>query len=100
MPKNTRLARINDEIRRESAEIIRSALKDPRIATVTSVIRVETTSDLSYAKIYVSILGGEDEKAEVMAVLKNASGFIRREIAARLNLRATPEPRFILDDSI
>lgn len=100
MPNNARLVRINDEIMREVAHIIKFDLKDPRIAEITSVTKVETSSDLAYAKVYVSIYGDEGRKKEVVSVLKNASGFIRKEIAERINLRTTPELKFILDDSI
>jgi ribosome-binding factor A len=100
MPNKTRLARINDGILREMAEILRSEIKDPRAARITSVTRVDTTNDLAYSKVYVSVLGGREDKDAVMAALKSASGFVRKEIASRLNLRVTPEFRFILDDSM
>ena len=97
---NTRMIRINDEIQREAANIIRSEVKDPRIGSLTSVIKAETTSDLKYCKIYVSVFGNDEEKAAVMKGLKNASGFMRRLIAQRVNLRITPELIFKLDDSV
>lgn len=97
---NTRMIRINDEIQRESANIIRSEVKDPRIGTLTSVVKVETTSDLKYCKIFVSVLGNDEEKQEVMKGLKNAAGFIRHLLAERINLRNTPELTFKLDDSL
>ena len=97
---NTRMIRINDEIQREAANIIRSEVKDPRIGTLTSVVKVETTSDLKYCKIFVSVLGNDEEKQEVMKGLKNAAGFIRHLLAERINLRNTPELTFKLDDSL
>ncbi len=100
MKNSTRMIRINDEIRKEVSEILRSELKDPRIGTITSVLKVETTNDLKYCKVYVSILGDEDKKKETIEVLKNASGYIRKLIAERINLRCTPEFKFILDDSL
>ncbi len=101
MKKNSnRIIRINDEIQKEVSEIIRSDLKDPRIGVITSVLKVDTTSDLKYCKVYVSVLGDEDKKAEVLEVLKKAAGFIRSLIANRINLRVTPEFTFILDDSL
>ena len=100
MKTNTRMIRINDEIQRELANIIRSEVKDPRIGSLTSVIRVETTSDLKYCKVYVSVLGNEEEKASVMKGLKNAGGFMRHLLAERVNLRNTPELIFKLDDSV
>jgi len=100
MKTNNRMIRINDEIKKEVSEIIRSELKDPRIGLVTSVLKVETTNDLKYCKIYVSILGDDEKKNEAIEVLKNASGFIRKQIALRINLRNTPELKFILDNSL
>lgn len=99
MKTNNRLSRINDEIMKELSQIIRTELKDPRIGAMTSVIRVETTQDLKYCKVLVSVLGNETEKEKVMEGLKNAGGFIRRLIAQRINLRYTPEFRFKLDES-
>lgn len=100
MKNNNRMIRINDEIKREVSEIVRSELKDPRIGIITSVLKAETTNDLKYCKIFVSIMGDEEKKAEAMNVLKNASGFIRKLVASRINLRNTPEFKFILDDSL
>ena len=101
MKKNSnRMIRINDEIQKELSEIIRSDLKDPRIGVITSVLKVDTTTDLKYCKVYVSVLGDDEKKEEVISVLKNASGFIRSLIANRINLRITPEFTFILDDSM
>ena len=99
MKTNNRLSRINDEIMKELSQIIRGELKDPRIGAMTSVIRVETTQDLKYCKVFVSVLGDEKEKENVMKGLKNAAGFIRRLIAQRINLRYTPEMIFKLDES-
>jgi len=99
MPDKNRMIRINDEIMRETANIIRSELKDPRICTITSVVKVNTTNDLKFCKIYVSVLGGADLKNEVMEGLVNAQRFIRHRLAERINLRNTPELTFILDES-
>jgi len=95
-----RLMRINDEILRECANILRSEIKDPRISAMVSVTEVETSNDLSQAKIFVSIMGDDARKEEVMEGLKNAAGFIRRGIAERINLRSTPEIKFLLDSSL
>lgn len=95
-----RLNRINDEIMQEVAIIIRGELKDPRISTITSVTSVETSSDLKYCKIFVSILGDEKQKNEVLNGLDNSRGFIRKELARRINLRNTPELKFELDTSL
>ena len=103
--KNTRRGgsgrtdRINEEIRKELSQLF-SELKDPRIDMLTSVLRTETTRDVKYCKIYVSTLGDETKRAEVQEALNSANGFIRRELAHRLNLRITPELKFLMDDSI
>ena len=95
-----RMIRINDEVQRELANIIRTEVKDPRIGALTSVIRVETTTDLKYCKVFVSVLGNDEEKESVMKGLKNAKGFIRHLLAERVNLRNTPELIFKMDDSV
>ena len=98
MPSN-RLGRINEEIQRELADQLRR-LKDPRVSSgMVSVIRVDTTGDLRYARVYVSALDKSQEK-EVLKGLKSASGFLRRELGRALQLRYTPELQFIADDSI
>ena len=96
----TRLIKINDEITRRSAEIIRHELSDPRIGEVVSVIRSDTTADLKICKIFVSIPGGETEREKTMTALQKASGFVRKRIADLINLRQTPEIKFVYDDSI
>lgn len=100
MPDKNRMIRINDEIMRETAGIIRFEIKDPRIRTITSVVKVNTTNDLKYCKIYVSVLGDAGLKNEVMEGLANAQGFIRRRLAEKINLRYTPEVTFVLDESL
>lgn len=95
--KNTR---INSEVQKEIADIIRSDIKDPRIKPMTSVTGADVTNDLKYCTVYVSVLGNEEEAKETLEGLKNAAGFIRRELALKLNLRNTPELRFILDNSL
>jgi ribosome-binding factor A len=94
----TRLIRINDEIARVTAEIIRSELSDPRIGAVVSVLKADTTPDLKYCKIHVSFLSEDTD--ETLAALHKATGFIRRRIAEIINLRITPEIKFVFDDSI
>ena len=97
---SNRIGRINDEIQRELAEQIRY-LKDPRVSQVgmVSIIRVDTTGDLRYARVYVSVLDKNQEK-DVLKGLKSASGFLRRELGRSLQLRYTPELIFEEDDSI
>ncbi len=94
-----RINKINEEVMRELAVIIRE-LKDNRIPMLTSVVSVNVTNDLSYAKAYISVFGDEQVQKDALKGLKNASGFIRREIGHRLNLRHTPEFIFELDHSI
>lgn len=100
MKRNNRMTRVNDEITKELANILRGELKDPRIGVMTSVLRVDTTQDLKYCKVYISVLGNDDEKNNVMKGLKSASGYIRHLLAERINLRVTPELIFKLDDSV
>ena len=95
---SNRIGRINEEIQRELAELIRS-LKDPRVQTMISITRVDTTPDLRYSKIYVSVLE-EARSQDALRGLKSAGGWLRRELGSRLQLRYTPELVFELDDSI
>lgn len=94
-----RLERIKAEVKREMSSIVRE-LKDPRISPMTSIVAADVTKDLKYAKIYVSVMGSDKEKQDTIAALKNASGFIKREIASRLDLRCVPQPSFVLDNTI
>lgn len=97
---SNRIARINEEIQRQISADIRR-LKDPRVSGsgMVSVTRVDTTVDLRYAKIYVSVLDKSQEK-DVLKGLKSAGGFLRRELGSALGLRYTPELIFEADDSI
>ena len=97
--KSVKNTRVNSEVHREISEIIRE-VKDPRVGIMTSVTDVEVTPDLKYSNIYISALGSEDASAKTLEGLKAANGFIRRELARRLNLRNTPELRFLADDSL
>ena len=96
---NNRMGRIDEEYKRELASILRE-IKDPRLSPMVSVVAAEITKDLKYAKVYVSVMGSEEEKSNSIAALKSATGFIKREIGSRLNLRAVPQPSFVLDNSI
>ena len=97
MPSN-RIGRINEEIQRELAELIRQ-LKDPRVQTLISITRVDTTPDLRYAKVYISVLD-EARSKDAMRGLRSASGWLRRELGSRLQLRYTPELVLEEDDSL
>ena len=95
--KNTR---INGEVLKELSNIIRSEIKDPRINPMTSVVAVEVAPDLKTCKAYISVLGDEKSQKDTITGLKSAEGYIRRQLAKTVNLRNTPEIRFILDQSI
>ena len=96
---SNRINRINEEIQKELASLLRQ-VKDPRVQdTMISVTRVETTPDLRFAKVYVSFLQ-EERAAEAMKGLKSASGYLRRELGHALQLRHTPQLQWSLDDSI
>ena len=92
--------RINSEVQREMSSIIREDLKDPRIHPMTSVMAVEVTPHLKFAKIFVSVLGNDEEKEKTMEGLKKSASFARHQLAKRMNLRNTPELTFVLDTSI
>lgn len=94
-----RMGRINEEMKKEISHIISFELKDPNITGMISVTKVEVTTDLKYAKVFVSILNAEDTK-QTFAALKKTAGFVRSEVAKKMNLRLTPEILFQLDDSI
>ena len=100
MKKNSiKNVRINNEVQKELSQIIRES-KDPRIHPLTSVVLVEVATDLKTCKAYVSVLGSDEDRAKTEEGLKSAAGFMRHELARRLNLRNTPEIRFIMDTSI
>lgn len=95
--KNTR---VNGEVMKELSMIIHNGIKDPRIHPMTSVTAVEVAPDLKTCKAYISVLGDEEAQKNTLAGLRSAEGYIRRELARTINLRNTPQIRFILDQSI
>ena len=95
--KNTR---VNTEVQRELSHIIRGGIKDPRVAPMTSVVSVEVAPDLKTCKAYISVLGNEEAQQNTVKGLQSAEGYIRRELAHTLNMRNTPEIKFVLDQSI
>ena len=95
--KNTR---VNAEVQRELSNIIRSGIKDPRVAPMTSVVAVEVAPDLKTCKAYISVLGDKIAQEDTIRGLQSAEGYIRRELAHTINMRNTPEIRFIVDQSI
>lgn len=92
--------RINEEVYRELATIIRGEIKDPRISPLTSVVAVEVAPDLKTCKAYISVLGDDEAKKNTYKGLKSAEGFIRTLLAKRINLRNTPAITFVMDSSI
>ena len=95
--KNTR---INGEVQKVLAQIIRGEIKDPRISPLTSVVAVEVAPDLKSCKAWISVLGGEEQKEATYRGLKSAEGFIKSRLAKEINLRNTPSITFIMDQSI
>lgn len=92
--------RVNGEVMRELSRIISMEIKDPRINPMTSVTDVIVTPDLKYCKAFISVLGDKESADETLEGLRNASGYIRRELARSINLRNTPEITFVVDNSI
>ena len=95
--KNTR---VNGEVQKELSNIIRGGIKDPRVAPMTSVVAVEVAPDLNTCKAYISVLGDEKAQEDTIKGLQSAEGYIRRELARKLNMRNTPEIKFVMDQSI
>lgn len=95
--KNTR---VNAEVQRELSNILRAGIKDPRVAPMTSVVAVEVAPDLKTCKAYISVLGDEKAQMDTIKGIQSAEGYIRRELARTINMRNTPEIRFIVDQSI
>lgn len=95
--KNTR---VNAEVQKELSNILREGIKDPRVAPMTSVVSVEVAPDLKTCKAYISVLGDENAQTDTIKGLQSAEGYIRRELARNLNMRNTPEVKFVLDQSI
>jgi ribosome-binding factor A len=101
MRKNSiKNVRVNAEVQHELSNIIRNEIKDPRISTMTSVVAVDVTPDLKFAKAYISVLGNKEELEETVKGLKSAEGYIRRQLASSINLRNTPQITFVADSSI
>ena len=95
--KNTR---INGEVQKELSKLITTEIKDPRISPLTSVVAVEVAPDLKTAKVYVSVLGNEEAQQDTLRGLKSAAPFMRSQLAKNINLRNTPELKFVMDQSI
>lgn len=94
-----KIGRAAADIQRELADLFRE-MKDPRVSKLLSIVKVDVSGDLSYATVYVSAIEGFEKTVESVKGLKNAAGFLRRELGVRLKLRKTPELRFVADNSI
>lgn len=97
--KSNRMERVNEELKKEISSVIDLKLKNPNITGIISVTKVKTSPDLKFARVYISILNSKSKK-NTLEGLKNASGFIRSEIARNVNLRYTPELVFEIDDTM
>ena len=95
-----RTERINDQLREEISALVLREMKDPRIGGLVTITEVEVSPDLSRAKVFVSVLGSDDEKKSTLKALGAASGFLQRELRRRLTLRRMPELAFVADESI
>lgn len=94
-----KINRVTSDIRLALSDILRE-VKDPRVSKLLSIVKLDVSGDMSYAKVYVSAIEGKEKTAESVKALKGAAGYIRRELGARLSLRKVPELRFVADDSI
>jgi ribosome-binding factor A len=99
MPRGERMRRVNEAVREVLSVRIAGGLKDPRIGFVT-VTAVHTSPDLSHARVYVSVLGGESERTETLAGLRSSHGYLQAQVAAELRLKRTPTLEFVYDESI
>lgn len=95
-----RVNRINEEYKKVISQIIHTELKDPRISKLTSVVAVDVTKDLSFATVFISVLGSVDEKKNTMEGLSKSAGYVRREVGKRVKLHHTPVVLFKEDNSI
>jgi ribosome-binding factor A len=95
-----RTERLNHLLRQEITDLLQREAKDPRLSVMVSVTRVSVSADMHFAKVFVSVLGTEEEKKGLLAGLHAASGFLRRELAGRLSLRYTPDLSFVYDDTM
>ena len=98
--KQVRVSQIGEEIKRVISQLIRTKIKDPRISDMVSITEVRVTNDLSFAKVFVSVFGSEDEKNDTLEGLRNAEGFIKKEIGRNVKMRIMPKLIFELDDSV
>ena len=95
-----RIDRVNGLLRQEISNVIANELRDPRLASMVSVTEVDTSADLRKAKVFVSVLGGPDDKAKTLKALRSAAGFVHRSMRGKLSLKSVPSLEFYIDDSI
>ena len=95
-----RILRLNEQIREILSELLRREMRDPRLGGLISITEVETTPDLAVSRVYFSVLGTDDDAAEVLRTLRHAAGYLRRELGDRLRVRRMPTLDFRLDPSI
>lgn len=95
-----RTERLNDQLREEISDLILRELKDPGIAGLVGITEVDVAPDLSYARVFVSVLGSEEERASTLRALAKGAGFVRRSLRRRLSIRRIPELAFLADDSL
>ncbi len=95
-----RINRVNGLLRQEISSIIANELRDPRLTSMVSVTEVDTSADLRKAKVFVSVLGGPDDKAKTLKGLRSAAGFVHRSMRGKLSLKSVPSLEFYIDDSI
>ncbi len=95
-----RVDRINGVLRQEISQLLARQLRDPRLSGVVSITQVETSSDLLNARVFVSVLGGKEEKDTVLRGINSAKGYVQRELGGRLPMRHVPRLTFLLDDSL
>jgi ribosome-binding factor A len=95
-----RTERLNDQLREEISDLVQRELKDPRIGGLVSITEVDIAPDLSHAKVFVSVLGSDEERRSTMQALEAASHFLQRELRRRLTIRRMPELQFVRDDSL
>jgi ribosome-binding factor A len=97
---NRRIARLNDMFREEISDLLRRQIRDPRLEVFITITRVEVSADFSYARVFVSVMGTDEEKAMALRGLESASSFLRRELGNRLKMRRAPALSFRQDDSL
>ena len=95
-----RMDRVNEHLRQEISKLLATEMNDPRLSSVVSITHIDTSRDLSYAKVFISVLGNREAKSQSIRILNSATGFLRRELGPRISLRNVPELRFILDDTV